>query len=254
MTSFLQKEGMTMRRKWFIAGLLAAVGILAWGSSSQGGDTIRLNMVDHTPTKNLVEDGRGADTIRTWHHHFGWGWGGFYRPYYWGWGGFYRPYYWGWGGFYRPYYWGWGGFYRPYYWGWGWSGFYLPYYSFGFGYSGFFWPWCAGVSANVYTLHMPAVMPNAPLPSAPQSRDSSPDPQQPRKDSTFPYDGGPSNPVPSPKDVPPSSTTPHSVPMEGRAVSLPKAKSKWIYPAYGETARRITPASERTYLTRGQRK
>jgi hypothetical protein len=255
-----QKEGLTMRGKWFVAGLLAAMGVLAWGGSSRGGDTIRLNMVDNTPTKGLVDNGQGADTLRTWHHHFGWGWG----HHGWGWGGFYRPY-WGWGGFYRPY-WGWGGFYRPY-WAWGgWGpyrpfyglGFYRPYYSFGFGYGvgfgGLFWPWCAGASANVYNLNLPAVTLGSPLPGPLQPRTPGPTPRQLRDEDTFPYDGGPSNPAPNPKDQPPSSTTPPSVPLEGRAVSLPKAAPKWTYPAYGQRARRTTPASERTYLTRGEQK
>ena len=80
-------------------------------------------------------------------------------------------------------------------------------------------------------------------------------PQQlPSNNGTFPYDGGPQQVVPNPTDTPPSSTTPRSVPLEGRSVSLPKATPKWSYPAYGETARRTTPASERTYLTRGNAK
>ncbi|HTU23506.1 MAG TPA: hypothetical protein VMG10_36050, partial [Gemmataceae bacterium] len=64
-----------MRGKWLTAGLLAVVGVLAWGGSSRGGDTIRLNGVDNTPTRSLVDNGQGADTIRTWHHGFGWGGG-----------------------------------------------------------------------------------------------------------------------------------------------------------------------------------
>jgi hypothetical protein len=264
-----------MRGKWFVAGLLASVGVLAWGGSSRGGDTIRLNMVDNTPTKSLVDDGQGADTIRT-HHGFGWGgwghhgwggWGGWgYRGL--GWGGLgYRGLGWGWGGLYRPY-WGWGGMglYRPYYgfglgygglgYGLGFSRFGLGgfYPGFGMGYGGLFWPWCAGASASVYTLNMPAGTFGSPLPGAAQPRSQDLMPGQPRNDGTFPYDGGPNKAVPNPKDTPPSSTTPRSVPLEGRAVSLPKAAPKWTYPAYGERARRTTPASERTYLTRGEQK
>jgi hypothetical protein len=281
----IQKEGIAMRGKWFVAGLLAAVGVLAWGGPSRGGDTIRLNMVDNTPTKSLVENGQGADTIRTWHHGFGWGgwghrglgWGGLgYRGLGWGglgygglgWGGLgYRGL--GWGGFYRPY-WGWGGLglgwgglgYR----GLGW-GLYRPYYGFGLGYGlglgglgfgglgwgGLFGP-CAGVSASVYTLNMPSIALGPPPAGALPPRDPGAAPKQPGNGGTFPYDGGPSNPVPNPKDTPPSSTTPRSVPLEGRAVSLPKAAPKWNYPAYGERARRTTPASERTYLTHGEQK
>jgi hypothetical protein len=65
-------------------------------------------------------------------------------------------------------------------------------------------------------------------------------------DATYPYDGGPANPVPGTKPMPraepqpaaPSAAPQRSVPMEGRAVSLPRSASKWTYPAYGEQARR----------------
>jgi hypothetical protein len=249
-----------MRGKWLNTALLAAVGVLAWGGTSRGGDIIRLNGVKNAPARNLVDDGQGADTTRVWHRGFGWGYGGL------GWGGWgYRGF--GWGGWgYRGL--GWGGFYRPYYGfglGYGGLGYGLGlgglgfarfgfggfYPGFGFGYGGFFGPWCAGVSANVYTLNMPARTLGSPLPGAPQAQ--APD-AAPRDDGTFPYDGGPSKAVPSPKDAPPSSAPPRSVPLEGRAVSLPKAAPKWIYPAYGERARRTTPASERTYLTHGEKK
>lgn len=283
-----------MKGKWFTAALLAAAGVLGWSGASRGGDTIRLNGTASVPAQNLVDDGRGADTVRIWHHGFGWGgyrgfgWGG--RGF--GWGG-YRGYGWGglgyrglgWGGLYRPYYGfglGYGGLYRPYYglglgygrlgyglgrgvlgyglgfggyglgyggyglgYGLGYGGFYP---GFGLGYGGFF-P-CAGTSAAVYTLNIPAATLGTPLPAQPPATDLVP--QMPKSDGTFPYDGGPSNPVPNLKETPPSSTTPRSLPLEGRSVSLPKAAPKWSYPAYGETARRIAPASERTYLTRGE--
>jgi hypothetical protein len=276
---FIQ-EGMTMRGNWFIAGLLAAVGVLAWGGSSRGGDTIRLNMVDNTPTNGLVEDGQGADTIRTWHRGFGWGgwgggWGGWgyrglgyggwgYRGLGWGGWGYRGLGYGGWG--YRGLGWGglgWGGLgYRGFGWGGlgGW-GLYRPYYGFGLGYGlgwgglgygGLFWPWCAGASASVYTLNIPAGTLGSPMPGAVQPGAPNMPPAQPGNDGTFPYDGGPSSPAPNPKEAAPSSTTPRSVPLEGRAVSLPKAAPKWTYPAYGERARRTTPESERTYLTRGK--
>ncbi|MHB1425458.1 MAG: hypothetical protein ACYC3I_20000 [Gemmataceae bacterium] len=256
-----------MKAKGFVAGLLAVVGMLAWSGASRGGDTIRLNGVDNAPTKNLVDDGQGADTIRTWYRGYGWGgyrgfgyggWGGYRGFGYGGWG--YRGLGWGglgyggwgWGG-YRGL--GWGGFYRPYY-GFGLGGYGLGlggfYPGFGLGYSNFFWP-CAGVAANVYTLNGTPAMDGAAMPGAPQAGNVVPAPQ-PGNDGTFPYDGGPAKPAPTPKDTPPSSTTPRSVPLEGLSVSLPKASPKWSYPAYGETARRTTGASERTYLTRGEDK
>jgi hypothetical protein len=254
------KEDVTMKRKWLTAGLAAVVGVLAWAGPSRAGDIIRLNGVDNAPTNNLLDDGRGADTIRTWYRGWGgyrgFGWGG-YRGF--GYGGFYRPYVVGYGGFYRPYY---GlGFYRPYYgfglgygigFGLGYGGFYPGY---GVGYGGFFGP-CAGATANVYTLNIPMATLGTPLPGAAQPRATDLAPVQPPANGTFPYDGGPQNPVPNPKQTSRPSTTPQQrdVPLEGRSVSLPKAAPKWTYPAYGETARRTTPAADRTYLTRGDSK
>jgi hypothetical protein len=153
----------------------------------------------------------------------GWGWGG--RGF--GWGGWGVPAV-GWGGFYPSYGFGYGGFYP----------------GFGIGYGGLWGP-CAGASASVYSLNLPMATIGTPLPGA-----AAPVPQQAPNGDTFPYDGGPSNPVPKAKDVPPASDAPRSVPLEGRSVSLPKAAPKWSFPAYGETARRTTPASNRTYLTR----
>ena len=267
-----------MRGKWFIAGLLTSASVLAGAGASNGGDTIRLNGGGDTPTQGLVDDGQGAEAIRTWYRggwggYRGYGWGG-YRGY--GWGG-YRGYGWGgyrgfgYGGFYRPYYGlgygGYGGFYRPYYGlGLGYGGFYRPYYGFGLGYGGFypgyglgygsFFGPCAGTTAGAYTLNMPGNMLASPLPSdaqpaLPRAGAADGAPQAPPNDGTFPYDGGPQNAAPAPSDTPPARTTPRSVPLEGRAVSLPKAAPKWSFPAYGETARRSVPASDRTYLTRG---
>ncbi len=278
-----------MRGKGFTAGLLAVAGVLALGGASRGGDTIRLNRVTNTPTTNLVEDGQGAETIRTWHRGFGYGFGG-YRGF--GYGGFYRPYYGfglgygglGYGGLgYGRFGYGLGlgglgygglgyglglgglGYGRfgyglglggmgyglgmgglgGYGFGYRYGGFYP---GFGFGYGGLFGP-CAGAAANSYTLNMPAATLGTPMPPSTEAV-----PQQPRNDGTFPYDGGPSNPVPNPKAAPPSSTTPpRSVPLEGLSVSLPKTAPKWSYPAYGETARRLAPAPQRTYLTRGEK-
>ena len=256
-----------MRGKWFIAALLAAAGVLAWSGASRGGDTIRLNMTASTPTKNLVDDGQGADTIRVWHHGFGFGgyrgfgFGG-YRGF--GWGGLYRPYYgfglgygrfgYGLGGYglggYGRFGYGLGGYGLGY--GLGYGGYGLGYglgyggYGLGIGYGGYFGP-CAGTTAGVYTLSIPA----ATLGTPPVTELA---PRMPSSDGTFPYDGGPRNPVPNLKETPPSSITPRSVPLEGRSVSLPKATSKWSYPAYGETARRIAPTADRTYLTRGESK
>jgi hypothetical protein len=123
----------------------------------------------------------------------------------------------------------------------------------GLGNGAFFWP-SAGAPASVYPLNMPPVTLDSPPagalpPSAPGLT-----PAQPSNDGTFPYDGGPNSLVPNLKETPPSSTTPRSAPLEGRAVSLPKAAPKWTYAAYGERARRTNTEPERTYLTRGEQK
>src|SRR5689334_7225354 len=111
---------MSMRGKWFAAGALAVVGVLAWTVPSRAGDVVRLNGGRDTPTQNLIDDGQGADTIRTFRGGFGGfgrGFGGFGRGFG-GFGGFGRGFGWagrGFGG------WGWGG--RGLGWGgWGWGG------------------------------------------------------------------------------------------------------------------------------------
>lgn len=260
-----------MRGKWFAAGLLAAVGFLAWAVPSRAGDVVRLNGVGNAPTRNLVDDGQGADTVRTWYRGFGWGgrgfgWGG-YRGFGWGgyrgfgWGGYglgYRGF--GWGGFYRPYY-GFGSFYRPFYGyglgiGYGLGGFGYGGYYPGFGYGYGFGP-CAGTTANVYNLSMPVAVLGTPLNGAAQPRyiDVNP-PQAPADAGTYPYDGGPQNLLPKPREtVNPSTDAPRrTVPLEGRSVSLPKSTAKWAYPAYGETARRTSSTPDQTVLTRRESK
>ncbi|HEY7314793.1 MAG TPA: hypothetical protein VH643_35925 [Gemmataceae bacterium] len=275
-----------MRGKWFAAGLLAAVGILAWAVPSRAGDVIRLNGVGNAPTQNLVDDGRGADTIRTWRGGFGgfgrgFGFGGFNRGF--GFGGFNRGF--GFGGFNRGFGfggfnrfgfggfnrfgfgfpgvglgglgfrglgwgglgwgglgWGGGGWGMPGWGGWGWGGWPIG------GWGGGFWP-CAGTTANVYTLSMPMATLGTPMYGAPLQPyiDVNP-PQAPRDNGTYPYDGGPN------KAVPNSNEKPRTAPLEGRSVSLPKPAGKWTYPAYGETARRISSPHEQTVLTRRESK
>ncbi len=304
-----------MRGKWFTAGFVAVLGVLAWAVPSRAGDTIRLNRVDDTPTQTLQDDGSGADTIKTWHRGFGgfggyrgFGFGGYrgfgygglgYRGFgfgglgYRGFGygglgyrglGFYRPFYYG--GFYRPYYGlglglglgyglgyglgfgglgyglGYGGLgygigYGGYYPGFGYGMYGMGYggYYPGIGYGGFYGP-CAGVSGGVYTLAMPASGGITPATTAVQPRYTDYATQQaPAGDGTYRYDGGPSSPVPNPKAAPVPQIAPErSVPLEGRAVSLPKPATKWAYPAYGEAPRRTTFAEDRTLLTKGESK
>jgi len=70
---------------------------------------------------------------------------------------------------------------------------------------------------------------------------------QPRLDSTpgtFPYDGGPKDPVPMPRIEEPSAAAPayDMVIRPARLVSLEetpaKKPGKWVFPAYGEESRR----------------
>jgi hypothetical protein len=46
----------------------------------------------------------------------------------------------------------------------------------------------------------------------------------------------------------PTAVPPPPVPLEGRAVSLPKGSSKWAYPAYGEAPKRTTFGQDRELL------
>jgi hypothetical protein len=56
-------------------------------------------------------------------------------------------------------------------------------------------------------------------------------PATPDGGSTYPYDGGPDNPVPMPKRTAPA---PLKVAPGGKVVSLPPKREKLAYPAYGE--------------------
>ncbi|HEY7422882.1 MAG TPA: hypothetical protein VH682_01355 [Gemmataceae bacterium] len=119
-----------MRGKWFAAGALAVVGVLVWTVPSRAGDVVRLNGVGDAQTQNLIDDGQGADTIRTFRGGFGGfgrGFGGFGRGF--GFGGFGRGF--GFGGFNRGF--GFGGFNR----GFGFSGIGF---GRGFGFGGFGFP------------------------------------------------------------------------------------------------------------------
>jgi hypothetical protein len=165
-----------------------------------------------------------------------------YRPhrYYWPHAGFYyRPYAYS---YYRPYY---PSFYfsigRPYY-----PAYYVappayyypaPLY--------FYYP--VGLNGTIGSATSPAILrsgpsgvENLPLPT--------PVPGQPAP-GTYPYDGGPANPVPpaKPENKPPNAT----MPLEGRTVSVPApATSKYTYPAYGEERTPSNSPPDRTILIR----
>lgn len=189
------------------------------------------------------------------------GWNGYGR---YGYGhGYYRPYGYGygryWGGYYRPYWRGygyWGGYYRPYWRGYGWGGYWWgpsawDWVSFGLNVAS---PWLYGYpsvdtypsAGYLYTVpEYPAylsgvivgstttVTPDPALQSVdPPAGDLAPAPQpvQPAQPAqpgeTYPYDGGPANPVPMP---PRSGDQPSTSPP-----SKDLAPVKYVYRAFGE--------------------
>jgi hypothetical protein len=89
-----------------------------------------------------------------------------------------------------------------------------------------------------------SVVPTPPVPS--------PGTPIPPGDGTFPYDGGPAEPVPQPRVVPgPTSAPPGVVPAPGlRPVSLPRQVAPRVtYPAYGDRPAPTPAPSGRTYVT-----
>jgi hypothetical protein len=256
----------------YLAVCLALSGLLLTSSAMAGENVIRLASPDSDAnTLNLLatDDDLDADTIdvqrwgrggyRGGYGYRGFGYGGYrgyyggYRPYYYGYRPFYygyRPYYYN---YYRPYY----GYYRPYYYNSYYYNSYWPYYwgisypsySFGLsiGYSGYYPIW--GRSAVTRSL----VIQPSPSYAEPSQPDESlpgttPQPQMPKADEgTYPYDGGPMNPVPVPMQEARPSIVPYAeLHPEERFVSLtPDAPTllnvksepktgKWNYPAYGE--------------------
>jgi hypothetical protein len=200
---------------------------------------------------------RGYSGYRGWGYggYRGWGYGGYYRPYYYG--GFYRPYYYGGYSSYYPYYYGYSPYYygvysAPYYYG----GYSAPYYGISYGnYTNPYYGIGAGVQLGTSDPSLPSpsnpyVLP-APRATTPQ---------------TFPYDGGPANPVPLPGDAGPTSGPPplpsagamlvsQSKGIQGEAgvgfdadtirlsLNVPAAQpnsnstTRYSYPAYGEARR-----------------
>ena len=77
------------------------------------------------------------------------------------------------------------------------------------------------------------------------------------RNATFPYDGGPPNPVPMPHVEPDPTSLPHYfhiAPRDDVRVSFPAkpAKGKFSYPAYGEQPRRT--AGDRTIVIKDVKK
>jgi hypothetical protein len=261
-----------------------AVALLSWTAAARAGDTVRLSLSpnDSTPTQNLVADGQDTDTVLVG-RGFGGGFraggfraggfaaggfraggfraggfrvggfggvraAGFRTVGFRGWGGS-----WGGRGWWGP---GWAG--RGW---WGWGG-YWPWY--GYGYYGGYSP--VYVDYNYYTPYIdysvlsygtPVVSPGVTVDVAPYSNYTAPAPTPsapavpPNGDGTYPYDGGPTNPVPLPRPMPkadPTAVPPAGVPLEGRPVSLTRGTSRWAYPAYGEAPRRTSFGQDRELL------
>jgi hypothetical protein len=95
---------------------------------------------------------------------------------------------------------------------------------------------------ELYSTPAPSVRPARPERIAPPDANGN---------GTYPYDGGPQDPVPMPKaDPEPTSKPPAAAPATGRVVSLKASPSKFAYPAYGEQAGPTAFAQDRVVETR----
>lgn len=221
-----------------VAAAAALAAVIWTGTAKADGDTMRLGLDVGAPTMTLGGN-TDADTVDVHWRRFG-----YYRPsYYYGYS-YYRPSYSYGYSYYPRYSYSYGySYYRPsYYYGYshyprsyGYS--YYPRY---YGYSYYPRYYYYGIGLNdacgAETLTLPGRSDTA---VAPEVRPPANPPAV--RDGTFPYDGGPDRPVPMPKveDEPegtriPPKTTPR---IEGIPVSIP-AKTKYVYPAYGENLRR----------------
>ncbi len=213
-----------MRRAiWAVALLTAAVP-----ASARAADTFRLAI--NAPASPTGFAG-GADTVlvggRGYGYGYGYGYGhhhGYYHHHY-----SYSPSFYG---YYRPYYYSYPrysislglGYYRPY-------AYYAPpayYYSAP---SYYYSPISLTTTLEAQTSSVGGASYSVTRPGA----ERLPPPLPKSSDGTFPYDGGPDNPVPMPKAEPDPASTPRlfRVP-ETRPVSLPAKGGKFSYPAYGE--------------------
>jgi len=244
-----------MHGKWFAAAALATAGMLMFALPVRAGDTHRLSMPSRTadaPTLNLVDNGKGADTVSV---HGRGGYGGHVGYSHGGYGGFSHGYYGGYG-YSRGYYGGYG-FRRPYY-----RFGYYPRYAFGAYYQPYYYaapsvyyysaPSCSVAPSLYSSVAVSTPVVSLSINAAPASQRrieelvAAPALVQP-DDQTFPYDGGPRNPAPMPKAEP----TPSAPPVDDHSVSLPaKVAGKLVYPAYGE---QIVPRfQERGVLVKGE--
>jgi hypothetical protein len=245
---------MTMVWTRWVVGIGATWAVLAATGSAQADVFVRLGGDDAAQTVTLGLSG-GVDTVPA-----SWRWRGYYgrpyayypyRAYYPGVAGYYpyRAYYPGVAfsfSYYRPY------VYRPYY-SFYYPGYYRPYvysyvpryYSSYYG----FWP----IGGDAAAFPSVTILGGLRLRIDGQEQEEVPIPRAtPPADGTYPYDGGPANPVPMPNAEPAPSVVPvrPAVPRDGRAVSLPAQPSRFAYPAYGEGPVQTSFAKERTVLVK----
>lgn len=182
---------------------LATALLLAGSGAAWANDIVRLG----GPSAQVGIQG-GADTELVHARYYGGYHGGarYYGSYY------HRPYYYS-SYYYRPYY------YRPY------VNFCTPYYYPTYYYREYYYP-LAGNSVSTVTLQTTG---NSPLPPA-------------NGDGTFPYDGGPHNPIPMPNpmdDTNPTKNPRGIVPLDGRLVTLPITTTGGISPVTAPAIQRL---------------
>jgi hypothetical protein len=194
----------------------------------------------HSGFHNGFNNGFRGGFGRGFHHHhhgffpfFGFGWG---YPFYW-------PYYGGYGNYYGGY----GNYDYPYY------NYPNSYdYSYPLGYNSA--PTVIYLSSGYTPTSLPAggAMPYSDRFGRDPGIESAPPPRPVQEDATYPYDGGPIRQVPTPGPDPDSTSAPKqpSVPLEGRAVSIPGKSAKYAYAAYGEGREKKAPAADKGYLVK----
>ncbi len=195
---------------------------------TNGGTTMTLGGKG-TIAQAATEDTELTGGYHGYHGYRGWGGGYGYRGYYGGYHGHYHTgYYGGYHGYYRPYY---GNYFafsyaRPYYY----PAYYYPrpYYSSYYGPSfGFYIGINGGASTAAPAVNLGTNFAQPMLPPPPP-------------EGTFPYDGGPVNPVPQPlpdaKPIPPANPgTVSDLPISGKAKpGIAPATTPYKYKAFGE--------------------
>jgi hypothetical protein len=232
-----------MRCRGLLLGALVALAFGQWAGRADAGDNVRLVIKGNTSSNGQLvtpDTGSGDDTLAVRWYGGGRGYYGGGRGYY---GGYYGRGYYGYGrAYYYPRY---AGYYYPRY-----AAYYYNPYSYGsyyyapstyYYYASPAWSGCYRIGlgdevAPVETTISPSSLASRPPQPAPNYLPA------PRpvgdQDETFPYDGGPRNPIPAPRssDPAPSATPRQAVPLEGKPVSLPAKTTQFAYPAYGEDA------------------